>query len=92
MKNVNNIAMNKTQLKVSFVILIMLALMSFTSGGKSNSIVTNEILSIYLNTAYSFDERETDLVSRLTLEEKQSLLGNKMAAIPRLGIKAYRLG
>ena len=29
-------------------------------------------LPIYLNTAYSFEERATDLVSRLTLEEKQS--------------------
>ena len=48
-------------------------------------------LPIYLNTAYSFEERATDLVSRLTLEEKQSLLGNNMAAIPRLGIKNYNV-
>ncbi len=46
---------------------------------------------VYLNTAYSFEERAADLVSRLTLEEKQSLLGNNMAAVPRLGIKAYNL-
>lgn len=46
---------------------------------------------IYLDTAYSFEERATDLVSRLTLEEKQSLLGNNMAAIPRLGIKGYNV-
>ena len=46
---------------------------------------------IYLNTAYSFEERATDLVSRLTLEEKQSLLGNNMAAVPRLGIKGYNV-
>ncbi len=46
---------------------------------------------IYLNTNYSFEERAVDLVSRLTLEEKQSLLGNSMAAIPRLGIKAYNV-
>ncbi len=44
---------------------------------------------IYLNTSYSFEERAADLVSRLTLEEKQSLLGNNMAPIPRLGVKAY---
>ena len=48
-------------------------------------------LPIYLNTAYSFEERATDLVSRLTLEEKQSLLGNNMAAIPRLGLKNYNV-
>ncbi len=46
---------------------------------------------IYLNTAYSFEERAADLVSRLTLEEKQSLLGNNMAAVPRLGINSYNV-
>ncbi|MCB0748887.1 MAG: glycoside hydrolase family 3 C-terminal domain-containing protein, partial [Ignavibacteriae bacterium] len=46
---------------------------------------------IYLNTAYSFSERAADLVSRLTLEEKQSLLGNNMAAIPRLKINAFNV-
>ena len=46
---------------------------------------------IYLNTAYSFEERAADLVSRLTLEEKESLLGNDMAAIPRLGIKSLNV-
>ena len=46
---------------------------------------------IYLNTNYSFEERAVDLVSRLTLEEKQSLLGNNMAAIPRLGIRGYNI-
>ena len=46
---------------------------------------------IYLNTSYSFQERSADLVSRLTLEEKQSLLGNSMAAIPRLGIKSMNV-
>jgi beta-glucosidase-like glycosyl hydrolase len=46
---------------------------------------------IYLNTAYSFEERAADLVSRLTLEEKQSLLGNNMAAVPRLGIRSFNV-
>ena len=46
---------------------------------------------IYLNTAYSFEERAADLVSRMTLEEKQSLLGNTMPAIPRLGINSYNV-
>ena len=46
---------------------------------------------IYLDPSYSFEERATDLVSRLTLEEKQSLLGNNMAAVPRLGIKGYNV-
>lgn len=46
---------------------------------------------IYLNTAYSFQERAADLISRLTLEEKESLLGNNMAAVPRLGINAFNV-
>ena len=44
---------------------------------------------IYLNTAYSFKERAADLVSRMTLEEKQSQLGNTMPPIPRLGVNHY---
>ena len=44
---------------------------------------------LYLDTSYSFEERAADLVSRLTIEEKQSLLGNTMAAVPRLGINTY---
>ena len=45
----------------------------------------------YLNTAYSFEERAADLVSRMTLEEKQSLLGNSMTPVPRLGINIYNV-
>tara|TARA_R110000868_G_scaffold235273_9_gene489190 strand:+ start:53808 stop:57614 length:3807 start_codon:yes stop_codon:yes gene_type:complete len=44
---------------------------------------------IYLNTSYSFEERAADLVSRMTLEEKQSQLGNTMPPIPRLGVNKY---
>lgn len=44
---------------------------------------------IYLDTRYSFGERAADLVSRFTIEEKQSLLGNTMAAVPRLGVNTY---
>jgi hypothetical protein len=46
---------------------------------------------IYLNIAYSFDERAADLVSRLTPEEKESLLGNSMTAVPRLGINSFNV-
>lgn len=44
---------------------------------------------IYLNTSYSFEERAADLVSRMTLEEKQTQLGNTMPPIPRLGVNKY---
>ncbi|MFZ0428481.1 MAG: Ig-like domain-containing protein [Acidobacteriota bacterium] len=46
---------------------------------------------IYLDTTYSFEERAADLVSRMTLEEKQSQLGNTMPAVPRLGVNAYNV-
>jgi beta-glucosidase len=43
----------------------------------------------YLNTTLTFDERANDLLSRLTLEEKVSLMQNNSPAIERLGIPAY---
>ncbi len=46
---------------------------------------------IYLNRSYSFKERAVDLVSRMTLEEKISQLGNTMPPIPRLGVNHYDL-
>jgi beta-glucosidase-like glycosyl hydrolase len=59
--------------------------------GSVNPLVAQESVPVYKNTNYSFRERAVDLVSRLTLEEKQALLGNNMAAVPRLGIKQYNV-
>ena len=59
--------------------------------GSVNPMVAQESVPVYRNTNYSFQERAVDLVSRLTLEEKQALLGNNMAAVPRLGIKQYNV-
>ena len=53
--------------------------------------LTEDKTPIYQNTNYSYEERAVDLVSRLTLEEKESLLGNNMAAVPRLGIRQYNV-
>lgn len=44
---------------------------------------------VYKDMAKPLDERVKDLVSRMTLEEKVSLLGYNSKAIPRLGIPAY---
>ncbi len=67
-----------------------IALLAFLTGLRSeNSDKQKSTIPIYLNTSYSFEERAADLVSRLTLEEKQSQLGNNMAPIPRMGIKSY---
>lgn len=44
---------------------------------------------VYADTNKSPEERAADLVSRLTLEEKASLMTYRSAAIERLGIPAY---
>ena len=43
----------------------------------------------YQNPNLSSTERERDLISRLTLEEKASLMQDQSPAIPRLGIKKF---
>jgi beta-glucosidase len=49
---------------------------------------TSEKLS-YLDTSLSFAERAKDLVSRLTIEEKVSLMNHPAQGVPRLNIPAY---
>ncbi|TWJ00717.1 beta-glucosidase [Mucilaginibacter frigoritolerans] len=44
---------------------------------------------IFKDSSQPIDVRVKDLVSRLTLEEKVSLLGYQSKAVPRLGIPAY---
>ena len=44
---------------------------------------------LYLDTSLSFAERAKDLVARLTLEEKASLMNHPAQGIPRLNIPAY---
>lgn len=76
------------------LLLLPAAVLSFsllTASRPSDDRKTDPTTPIYLNTNYSFEERAVDLVSRLTLEEKQSLLGNNMAAIPRLGVRNYNV-
>jgi beta-glucosidase len=43
----------------------------------------------YMNPKLSPEERATDLVHRMTLQEKASQLVNQARAIPRLGVPAY---
>jgi beta-glucosidase len=72
-----------------FTGILIISFLSSYKTGESGVVVSKK--PIYLNTSYSFEERAADLVSRLTLEEKESLLGNNMAAVPRLGIKTLNL-
>lgn len=70
---------------ILFSVLVLSGAMLFSAKASAQT------LPVYMNTNYSFEERAVDLVSRLTLEEKQALLGNNMAAVPRLGIKQYNV-
>ncbi|MCQ2182727.1 MAG: glycoside hydrolase family 3 C-terminal domain-containing protein [Bacteroidales bacterium] len=76
--------MKRTIQRAFFIVAVMLTAILASAQSQSSK-------PIYRNTSYSFEERAADLVSRLTLEEKQSLLGNNMAAVPRLGIKSYNV-
>ena len=46
----------------------------------------------YLDTSLTVDERVSDLVSRLTLDEKISLMPTHQAAVPRLGLEEVWVG
>ncbi|ASU34704.1 glycoside hydrolase family 3 N-terminal domain-containing protein [Mucilaginibacter xinganensis] len=69
--------------KIKFPIVVLIA-MVFTPG-----LLRAQEKSIYKDQAQTIDNRVKDLVSKLTLEEKISLLGYNSKAIPRLGIPAY---
>jgi beta-glucosidase len=78
--------MKKKILLPGFLIAVCFISLVLTNGCK---IQKQDQKPVYLDTAYSFEERAADLVSRFTIEEKQSLLGNTMAAVPRLGVNTY---
>ena len=88
---VTNITIQKMKKVNLFVITFFVCTIFLMAHKYGETKVVASKVPIYLNTFYSFDERAADLVSRLTLEEKQSLLGNNMAPIPRLGIKQYNI-
>jgi beta-glucosidase len=48
-----------------------------------------ETTPIYLDPAHPREERVRDLLKRLTLQEKISLMSNEARGVPRLGIPAY---
>ncbi len=74
--------------------LTLLVSSSVYINADDNAMSGNEELSAeevipYLDTSLSFEERAADLVSRMTLEEKISQLGNNAPAIPGLEVGAY---
>ena len=81
---INYIHMKKLVLRKGLFILLFSLLVIFI-----NTCKTDTKRPVYLDTSYSFEERAADLVSRFSIEEKQSLLGNTMASVPRLGVNTY---
>lgn len=86
--------------KIEAILILMLALVTFDCNTSKQSLSKQstvsessitDIVPIYMDSIYSFEERAADLVSRMTIEEKQSQLINTMPAIPRLGINAYQV-
>jgi beta-glucosidase len=71
----------KTQLKLYFLFGTLILLVPRLSAAQEKQ--------IYKDASQPVDTRVKDLVSRLTLEEKVSLLGYRSKAVPRLGIPAY---
>ncbi len=67
----------------TFYAIILLVLL--TSNGQAQADST----PAYADTSLDFDSRTEDLISRMTLDEKISQLGNEAPAIPRLGIQQY---
>ncbi|MFD0764788.1 glycoside hydrolase family 3 C-terminal domain-containing protein [Mucilaginibacter lutimaris] len=67
-------------MKLGKYLLLLLILPCFVSAQQN---------IIYKNSKQPLDTRVKDLISRLTLEEKISLLGYNSKAVPRLGIPAY---
>ncbi len=46
----------------------------------------------FMDTTLDFDQRTQALLDELTLDEKTTMLTTHMAAVPRLGIKDFRIG
>ncbi len=70
-------------------IRVCLLLIVFSVYFSSYIFAVSEGEKIYLDPSYSFEVRADDLVSRMTLEEKISQLGDRSSGIERLGILPY---
>ncbi|MEO6719753.1 MAG: glycoside hydrolase family 3 N-terminal domain-containing protein [Ferruginibacter sp.] len=66
-----------------FLFFFTLLVLSVTNIMAQNSV------ALFRNTSLSIDARVADLLSKLSLEEKISLLGYRSKAVPRLSIPAY---
>src|SRR5713101_4943600 len=77
------------QKTVVFACVFFCAATTFTSSAQESSTQQSAAQPAYKNPKLPVDQRVSDLVSRMTLEEKVSQLVHTADAIPRLSIPAY---
>jgi len=75
--------MKSSLMPMNIKVLLFLVISTFSS------IVVFAQQYPFQNPNLSFDERAKDLISRLTIEEKATLMCDQSDAIPRLGIKKF---
>ena len=71
------------------MLLFVMILGGFVFSPATDSFAAEEPIPAYLNTELSYKERAADLVSRMSLHEKELQIIPAAPAIPRLGLKAY---
>src|SRR5688500_3843699 len=76
-----SVSMKTLALNVAAVLLLASAQDAFAQ--------TADAARPWLDTSRSFEQRASDLVSRMTLEEKAAQMQNNAPAIPRLDVPAY---
>jgi len=68
---------------------LLFAILPFVSASSSSAQQSLSKPPAYKNPGLSVEQRASDLVSRMTLEEKVSQIGHTADAVPRLGIPEY---
>lgn len=87
---------NRALSSVSTLLLCLLLCISEQSNAQSSPVFACDVTGnpslaalVFCNTGLKIEARVTDLVGRLTLEEKIGFLGSKAIGVSRLGIPDY---
>ena len=72
----------------TMVLIVSTFLLAFTTTGSELALAQSSKPLPYLDPSLPREQRAADLVSRMTLQEKVSEMGNNSAAVPRLNVPA----